>query len=174
MPSFFEPCNPFEPANEPDATEYGCTCPTPDDQYLLEIDEGSVLLTHKACGKSPRGDWWQDSSSLMQVPVTITSVPYGACDGSEWHGEHRCDCGRVAVVEINDRAVMHSGKPYLIGRDYADREGALWRITDTHDRAGNPLVFLLPEGAGEPALLSEIAEDYGPLTLTPTAEEPTP
>lgn len=146
-----------------------CPCPTPDDQYLLEIDAGSVFLTHKACGKTPRGDWWQDSLSLLQVPVTVTPVPYGICDGSEWHGEHRCDCGVVAVVEVNDRAVMHNGLPYLIGRDYRDREGETWHITDDRDRAGRPLVYLLPQGAGEDCPLEEIVTDFGPLTLAPTS-----
>lgn len=171
MSGFFEPSDPFAPADMLDPTECECPCPNPDDQYLLEIDEGSVLLTHKACGKAPLGDWWQDTLSLMQVPVTLTHEPYGNCDGSAWHGERRCDCGTVAVIEITDRAVMHYGQPYLIGRDYTDRDGSVWRITDTRNRAGNQLVFLLPEGAGEDAPLGEVIADFGPLTLTPPAKE---
>lgn len=101
MPILFGPTEGLQyPEDVPTADAYECPCPTPDDQYLLEIDEGSVLLAHKACGKAPRGDWWQDNLSLMQVPVTVTAVPYGTCDGSEWHGEHRCDCGKVAALTL--------------------------------------------------------------------------
>lgn len=168
---FFEPCDPFTDTETPHLSAHECPCPAPDDQYLLEIDEGGVLLTHKACGKTPRGDWWQESLSLMQVPVTLTHEPYGNCDGSRWHGEHQCDCGTIPCIDVNDRAVMHDGLPYLIGRDYTDRDGSVWRITDTRDRAGNPLVFLLPEGAGEDAPLGEVIADFGPLALTPPAKE---
>ncbi|MBD3550825.1 hypothetical protein [Streptomyces sp. SP18CM02] len=27
-----------------------CQCPTPDDQYLMEVESGSVMLRHAACG----------------------------------------------------------------------------------------------------------------------------
>ncbi|TXS50153.1 phiSA1p31-related protein [Streptomyces sp. t39] len=165
----FRPCNPFEEPEALDPSEYECPCPAPDDQYLLTIDEGGVFLTHKACGKAPRGDWWQESLSLTQVPVTLTHEPYGTCDGSQWHGEHQCDCGTIAVIEVNDRAVMHDGLPYLIGRDYTDRDSAVWRITDNRDRAGKPLVFVLPEGAGEDIPLGDVVSDFGPLTLAPVA-----
>ncbi|MCL8016915.1 hypothetical protein [Streptomyces sp. AS02] len=77
-----------------------CSCSQPDDQYLLEIDNGSVFLIHKACGKQPRGDY----TCLVEMPpvqVTVVAEPYGNCDGREWHGEYRCDCGIALVATVN-------------------------------------------------------------------------
>ncbi|MFE6126669.1 hypothetical protein ACFQ6Q_00130 [Streptomyces sp. NPDC056437] len=120
MPGFFELAEPAAYADTPDDAEYGCPCPAPDDQYLLEIDEGSVLLTHKTCGKSPRGDWWQDCLSLMQSPVTLAVVPYGGCDGSEWHGEYRCDCGVVAALALQPVGQVTSIELVIQSRKTAD------------------------------------------------------
>ncbi|MFF1574823.1 phiSA1p31-related protein [Leifsonia sp. NPDC058292] len=149
-----------------------CPCPNPDDQYLMEIDEGGVTLTHKACGKQPRGDYL-DLVCLPQTPVTVKAEPYGNCDGREWHGDHRCDCGIYLDVAVNHLAVMHNDQPYLIGRDYADRDGEVWRISDLRDAQDQPLVYLLPEGAGEPGPIAEIDEAYGPLTLQPLTPKET-
>ncbi|WP_331731857.1 phiSA1p31-related protein (plasmid) [Streptomyces sp. NBC_01005] len=141
-----------------------CSCPNPDDQYLLEIDNGAVFLAHRACGKQPRGDY-MDLVEMARIPVTIKVEPYGSCDGNEWHGEYRCDCGIALVVTVNGLAVVHDDVPYLVGRDYRDRDGAVWHITSDRDRQGRPLVFLLPQGAGEDCPLEEIVADFGPLEL---------
>ena len=53
-----------------------------------------------------------------------------------------------------------------MGRDYTDREGAVWRITEAVNAQDQPLVYLLPEGSGEDCPLGEIVADFGPLTLT--------
>jgi hypothetical protein len=153
-----------EPFGQAPADDVECPCPEPDDQYLLEIEEGSLFLTHKACGKSPRGDW-TDVFHLDQIPVTVQAHPYGNCDGSEWHGELRCDCGINLVATVNDRSVVHDNVPYLIGRAYTDRDGEQWQIGDDRNHAGQPLIRLLPIGSGEPAALAEIVAEEGPLTL---------
>jgi hypothetical protein len=151
-----------------------CPCKDPDDQYLLEMDGDSVSLIHKACGKPPRGDY-TDLLQMPQIPVTVQAQPYGNCDGSEWHGEHRCDCGVSLFLTVNHRAVLHDDVPYLVGRDYADCEGAAWHITDQVNTQGQPIVYLLPEGAGVDVPLPEIVADFGPFTLiTPAKENPTP
>jgi hypothetical protein len=156
-----------QPFNEePAAAAYECPCPNPDDQYLLEIDAGSVSLIHRACGKTPRGDY-TDLLEMPQIPVTVKAEPYGNCDGGAWHGEFRCDCGVVLVVTVNGLAAVHDGVPYLVGRDYRDREGNVWHITDARDRHGRPVAYLLPQGAGEDCPLEEIVTDFGPLTLVP-------
>jgi hypothetical protein len=158
-------------SNLPHPSDLECACSPPDDQYLLEIDWDSVSLIHKACGKPPRGDY-TDLLQMPQIPVTVQAQPYGNCDGSEWHGEHRCDCGVSLFLTVNHRAVLHDDVPYLVGRDYADREGAAWHITDQVNAQGEPLVYLLPEGAGVDVALPEIVADFGPLTLTPAKENP--
>lgn len=155
-----------------------CSCTDPDGQYEMLVDEGGVSLTHKACGKQPPGDYL-DLVEMAPIPVTVTAEPYGNCDGTEWHGEHRCDCGITLLVTVNGLSVVHEGVPYLVGRDYADREGDLWHITGDRDRACRPLVYLLPKGSGEDCPLEEIVSDFGPLTLAPqsttnlTKENPT-
>lgn len=171
--------SPFELSEAPGPaqlhpSDFECQCKDPDDQYLMEIDGGGVDLTHKACGKRPRGDY-TDLMEMLQIPVTVQAQPYGNCDGSEWHGEHRCDCGIFLFVTVNHRVVLHDDVPYLVGRDYADREGDVWHITDRLNAAGEPLVYLLPAGAGVDVALPEIVSDFGPLTLvtsTSTKEEP--
>lgn len=168
MTNLFEISEP-QPFAEDDAlADSECPCLNPDDQYLLAIDAGSVFLTHKACGKQPRGDY-TDLVEMLQIPVTVKAEPYGNCDGGAWHGEYRCDCGSVLVATVNGLTVEYEGVPYLIGREYADCDGDLWRITDQRDAQGRPLVFLLPEGAGEDVPLEQIASDFGPLTLAPAS-----
>lgn len=80
--------------------ESECPCPKPDGQYELSIDAGSVLLTHKACGKQPRGDYL-DLVEMAPIPVTVKAEPYRGCDGGAWHGEYRCDCGTTLLVTPN-------------------------------------------------------------------------
>lgn len=136
-----------------------CPCPDPDDQYLMQIDCGTVYLTHKACGKQPRS-WIDDAFGTNELPVTL-----------HWHHHPPTaaddDDGSYGLITINGRAVLYRDVPYLVGREYADREGAVWHITDLTDREGRPLVFLLPEGAGEHVPLGEAVDDFGPLTLLP-------
>lgn len=88
-----------------------CSCLKPDDQYLLEVDAGSVSLVHKACGKQARGDYL-DLVEMAPIPVTVTAVPYGGCDGSEWHGEYRCDCGIALVATPILRTVSGGRLPF--------------------------------------------------------------
>lgn len=144
----------------PDPTvDRECPCPDPDDQYLMQIDAGTVYLTHKACGKHPRS-WLDDAFGTDEIPVTLTwhrHGPTAADDNEDSYG----------LLTINGRAVLYDDVPYLVDREYADREGAVWRITELVDRQDRPMVFLLPEGAGEHVPLSEIVADFGPLTLLP-------
>lgn len=74
-----------------------CHCAEPDDQYELSVDEGGVHLTHKACGKQPAGDYLE-LVEMAPIPVTVKAEPYAGCDGSQWHGEYRCDCGVILLV----------------------------------------------------------------------------
>lgn len=99
MPDLFWLADP-EPVEPEGVNDFDCSCPDPDDQYLLEIDNGSVSLVHKACGKQPYDDY-VDMVELPQIPVTVKALPYGNCDGREWHGEYRCDCGIALVASIN-------------------------------------------------------------------------
>lgn len=134
-----------------------CRCPDPDDQYLMQIDCGSVFLTHKACGKQP-GSWIDDAFGTSEMPVTLhwhPDPPRAADD----------DDGSYGVITVNGRAVLHDDVPYLVDRQYADRDGALWHITELVDREDRPLVFLVPEGSGEYVPLGEVVGDFGPLTL---------
>ena len=121
MNGFFEAAD--EPAHPEDQqlADSECSCPTPDDQYLLEIDNGAVFLIHKACGKQPAGDY-TDLVEMGPIPVTVTAVPYGGCDGSEWHGEHRCDCGIALVATVNTRFVLGGRLPFTRNRTLNPKE----------------------------------------------------
>ena len=82
-----------EPADDnSDYDDTGCQCPPGNNQYLLEIEEGQVVLVHAACGKKPSYTWgdWQDLVYMNPIPVTVDWER--DCDGSAWHGDHRCDC----------------------------------------------------------------------------------
>lgn len=164
MTSPFEIAAPRDP-NELHHSSLECKCKDSDDQYLLEIDCGSVSLVHKACGK-PHGSWLDDAFGMDRIPVTL-----------HWHEGRPTypdyDADSYGVLTVNHRAVLHDDVPYLVGRDYADREGDVWHITDQVNTQGQPLVYLLPEGAGVDVALPEIVADFGPLTLTPK-ENPTP
>jgi len=142
-----------------------CPCPDPDDQYLMQIDCGTVFLTHKACGKQPR-PWIDDAFGTDELPVTLHwhhHAPTAADDNEDSWG----------VFTVNGLCVVHDDVPYLMGRDYADRDGAAWHITSLPDAQDRPLVFLQPEGAGAYVPLAEVVADFGPLTLIPipTSEE---
>ena len=67
----FEPVDPTDTDDDiPDDAYGGCQCPTPDNQYLMEVDCGSVNFVHAACGKQP-GDWADESFHMPPVPVTL-------------------------------------------------------------------------------------------------------
>lgn len=100
-----------------------CPCLKPDDQYLLEVDAGSVSLVHKACGKQARGDYL-DLVEMAPVPVTVTAVPYGGCDGAEWHGEYRCDCGISLAVTVPPRTVPGGRLPFTRNRRTLPQEAS--------------------------------------------------
>jgi hypothetical protein len=105
---------------------------------------------------------------MDRIPVTL-----------HWHEGRPTypdyDADSYGVLTVNHRAVLHEDVPYLVGRDYADCEGAAWHITDQVNAQGEPMVYLLPEGAGADVPLPEIVADFGPLTLiTPAKENPTP
>lgn len=89
--NFFEPAE--DSADDPEFEETGCQCPPGDNRYNLEIEEGQANLVHAACGKQPPSPWgdWHDLVVMDAISVTLEWVP--ECDGSMWHGEHRCDCG---------------------------------------------------------------------------------
>ncbi|MEW1565742.1 hypothetical protein AB0454_22485 [Streptomyces sp. NPDC093509] len=84
----------------------GCPCNPADAQYTLEIDEGGCALIHTACGKQPPSHWgdWTDLLVMQPVPVTAKWIPN--CDGSEWHGDHRCDCGSTLQISPADPATL--------------------------------------------------------------------
>lgn len=95
--NFFEPTN--EPAHDEDYDDGGCGCPPGDNQFLLEIEEGQVVLVHATCGKQPTASWgdWQDLVYMAPIPVTVTWER--ECDGSSWHGLTPCDDGSYLVAE---------------------------------------------------------------------------
>ncbi|MER6092517.1 phiSA1p31-related protein [Streptomyces bluensis] len=160
--------SPFELAEPPSPDQlhpsnFECPCINPDDQYLLEIDAGAAVLVHKACGKQAQG-WLDDAFSLDRIPVTLHWH-----DGRPTYPED--DDGSYGWLTVNGRAVMHDDVPYLVGRDYTDREGAVWHVTDSVDAQDRPLVYLLPEGAGENCPLGEIVGDFSPLALVPATRE---
>jgi hypothetical protein len=150
-----------------------CSCEKPDDQYLLDIDQGAVSLVHKACGKQMHGDY-HDLVEAGPVPVTVKAVPYGGCDGQQWHGEYQCDCGIILATTVNDRAVVHDGRPYLIGRDYKDKDWDLWRITGNVDAQGQPLMHLVArDGTNRGGLvpIGRVASFWNRLILQPLPKE---
>ncbi|MGW2384343.1 phiSA1p31-related protein [Streptomyces sp. NPDC001658] len=134
-----------------------CPCKDPDDQYLMQIDAGTVYLTHKACGKPPRA-WLDDAFGTHEMPVTLHWHHHGPTAADD-------DDSSYGLLTINGRAVLHDDVPYLVDRQYADRDGSLWHITELVDWEGRPLVFLVPEGSGEYVPLGQIVADFGPLTL---------
>ncbi|MFJ4966012.1 hypothetical protein ACIP6P_26805 [Streptomyces sp. NPDC088729] len=73
------------------------------------------------------------------------------------HGPH--NAAHLAAVP----SVEHASQRYLIGYPYADRDGEQWEVLDSTAHDGAPLVILLPAGAGEPARLEDILDEYGPL-----------
>ncbi|MFG3090646.1 DUF6011 domain-containing protein [Streptomyces antibioticus] len=94
MPAFQPVTDDDQMPDEPAPDE--CPCPKPDDQYLMEIDAGSVFLTHAACGKPPR-DSSEMVESLQLGPVAVRIQPENNCSG--WH-ETSCDCDFWAQMTI--------------------------------------------------------------------------
>ncbi|MFJ7990352.1 hypothetical protein [Streptomyces sp. NPDC096351] len=96
--------NPFQPAIDPSQEDptgpdaSACHCPADSSAYLLEIEEGHPVLTHTACGKPPPQEWgdWEDLITMDPIPVTLAWN--SDCDGSAWHGEHRCECDAWAEL----------------------------------------------------------------------------
>ena len=86
----FQPAEPTD--DNPDYDDTGCQCPPGDNQYLLEIDEGRATIVHATCGRTPPYQWgdWEDLVYMNPIPVTVDWERN--CDGSAWHGDHRCDC----------------------------------------------------------------------------------
>lgn len=77
----------FEPSGEPledipELDDLTCQCEKPDDQYLMEVDAGSVSFTHAPCGKPP-GPWADDAFSMQPVAVTL----HWTSDRDYWTGE---------------------------------------------------------------------------------------
>ena len=97
MELIFKPCDTEDPEDHPsEPARDDCPCEKPDGQYLLEIDAGSVFLTHSTCGKPPR-----DSSEMVEnlqlAPIAVQIQPENNCGG--WH-ETSCDCGFWAQATI--------------------------------------------------------------------------
>jgi hypothetical protein len=92
---------PAEPSFEPDPDECSCELPV-DPRYLLQIEEGSVSLTHAACGKQPPTAWgdWHDLIDMQPIPVTLEWTP--ECDGYPWHGLTACDHGAYIEVTLQE------------------------------------------------------------------------
>lgn len=65
----FGPATPLEDASE-DVDNHDCQCIDPDDQYLMEVECGSVSFVHAACGKQP-GPWADEAFGMEPVPVTL-------------------------------------------------------------------------------------------------------
>lgn len=87
----FHPLDDDTPDDAPDITadEFDGKC-------QLEIDAGSVIVTHLACGKQLRGDWWDEALQLDPIPVQVRTE--SNCTG--WH-EYSCDCDYWAQITID-------------------------------------------------------------------------
>lgn len=85
------------------ADDLECRCPNRDDQYLMEVDCGSVYFTHAACGKPP-GLWADDALSMQSVPVTL-----------RWHATKDSYTGEVddayGDITINGLAIKDRQPP---------------------------------------------------------------
>ena len=100
-----------EPALEDiDIDALACQCPNPDDQYLLEIEEGQAVLKHAACGKQPPAYWGDWHDLVMMSQIRVTARPQPECDGAEWHGDTRCDCGYTIEVTPVDASGQGDGR----------------------------------------------------------------
>jgi hypothetical protein len=106
-----------EPAQEePELAADECGCTPADAQYLLTIEEGVAVIVHAACGKQPPSTWgdWADLVVMDQpIPVTAEWVP--DCDGFQWHGDNRCDCG--ATVQLTPAAQTANAPQPAAARD---------------------------------------------------------
>jgi hypothetical protein len=120
MPPTFDLAPAQDSVDEPDLEAHECHCQPADDRYLLTIEEGVAVIVHRACGKQPpstRGDW-QDLVVMDQpLPVTAKWVP--ECDGSEWHGDHRCDCGATVQLTAASAPKNAATAPLELSRKHA-------------------------------------------------------
>jgi hypothetical protein len=120
-PNFFQLAAEPAPDNE-DYDNRGCQCPPGDNQYLLEIEEGGVVLVHATCGKQPSHTWgdWNDLVQMNPIPVTVEWERN--CDGSLWHGDRQCDCDSwVQVTATSVPETVRAGALELCRKHAADR-----------------------------------------------------
>uniref|UniRef100_UPI0030E03F43 hypothetical protein n=1 Tax=Streptomyces tubercidicus TaxID=47759 RepID=UPI0030E03F43 len=84
---------------ETNLDDHTCPCENPDDQYVMEIDEGRVALHHAACGKAPNwGDW---NDLVFSCPVPVRAVWESNCTGSHHSGyTFSCDCDHWVQVTL--------------------------------------------------------------------------
>lgn len=120
----FQPVD--EPAEDnPDYDDTGCQCPSGDNQYLMEIEEGQAVLVHATCGKQPSHTWgdWHDLVYMNPIPVTVEWERN--CDGSMWHGDHRCDCDSwVQVTATSVPEDVRAGALELSRKHAAERNAS--------------------------------------------------
>lgn len=81
-----------------------CPCENPDDQYVMDIEEGNVYLRHAACGKVPNwGDW---NDLVCSGPVPVRAVWESNCTGSHRSGYTlSCDCDYWVQVTLPGESV---------------------------------------------------------------------
>jgi hypothetical protein len=121
---YFEPVD--EPtADNPDYDNTGCQCPPGDNQYLMEIQEGQAVLVHATCGRQPSYTWGDFQDLIVMDPIPVTVAWERDCDGSAWHGDHRCDCDawvqvtassvpedvRAAALELSQKHASQTAAP---------------------------------------------------------------
>ncbi|MFE7780334.1 hypothetical protein [Streptomyces nigrescens] len=85
---------------EADLDDDTCPCENPDDQYVMEIDEGRVALHHAACGKAPNwgGDW---EELVFSSPVTVRAAWESDCTGVHYSDyTFGCDCDHWVQVTL--------------------------------------------------------------------------
>lgn len=101
--NFFRVADPEEPGTPEEFDDSGCTCENPSDQFLVSIEEGSIYLRHKDCGKPPPASWG-DWNCLVEMPefqarVAWTSHPC-TCN---FMVQLSCDCDSWLNVEYTGK-----------------------------------------------------------------------
>ncbi|WP_330479924.1 hypothetical protein OG301_38965 (plasmid) [Streptomyces platensis] len=88
-------------AQDVDLDDNTCPCESPDDQYVMEIEEGQLYLRHAACGKVPNwagGDW---RDLVFSGPVPVRAAWESDCTGSHRSGyTFACDCDHWVQVTL--------------------------------------------------------------------------
>ena len=74
-----------------------CGCEKPDENYLLNIDCGTVELKHATCGKPPRWTDWPDISFSNTIAV---AVKYGHHCDCNLHEQFGNDCGPEIYIKF--------------------------------------------------------------------------